>query len=92
MKKVFIDTLTNVSNFDGSSGYRVVDVVESGSEFPIASPYFWHEHTEDISGNQHLYYYDTTDETVKLKPVREEVNIDALLDELLLTEPKAPTP
>ena len=90
MKKVFIDALTNISNYDDSHGYRVVDVVEAGSEFPIASPYFWFDFAEDISGNQHLYYYDTTEQTIKLRPVREEVNIDALLDELLLSEIPAP--
>lgn len=94
MKKVFVDPKTIVTNTDETTGYRLCEIIESGTEHEIAEPYFWADlNIPDLSDGeiQSLYYYDPLDSTIKAKPVIvvPEKTIDELLDELLLTDPNA---
>ena len=39
MKKALISPIEPVENFDGTTGYRVADVLLN--EFEVSTPYFW---------------------------------------------------
>lgn len=87
MKKIFVDALSIINNYDGSSGYRLGNVVESGAENIVASPYFWIDCSDEVNDcNSCLHYYDTNLNSIVSIPVELRIDIDALLDELLLIE------
>ena len=84
--KIFIDPISTINNYDGTSGYRLCQVVNAGEEFPIAEPFFWIDYAGEFQGNLNEFYYDPDDQSVKSIPIEPEQNIDALLDDLLLSE------
>jgi hypothetical protein len=63
--KALISPNEPVVNYDGSTGYRVAEVVTQ--EFEVASPLFWTECPEDCV--QDVWYYNTTTDTCEPKPV-----------------------
>lgn len=45
---------------------RVAEVVPTGSQFPVASPLFWTECSDDVVADQ--WYYDTLTNEILVKP------------------------
>ena len=45
---------------------KLADIVEAGSEFPVASPYIWVDCPDDCESA--LWYYDTETQTCKQLP------------------------
>lgn len=64
--KALISSEEAVFNFDGTTGYRVADVHETG--FEVAPALFWVDCANDVVADQ--FYYDPVDSTIKAKPVR----------------------
>lgn len=54
MKHALISPKEPVHYFDGSSGYRICDVVSR--EFPVAPPFYWVEVADNVTGED--YYWD----------------------------------
>lgn len=64
--KALISLQEAVTNFDGTTGYRVAQINETG--FEVAEPLFWVDCAEDVVADQ--FYYDPQDSTIKAVPVR----------------------
>jgi hypothetical protein len=64
--KALISSQEAVTNYDGTTGYRVADVHETG--FEVAEPLFWVDCADDVLADQ--FYYDPSDSTIKLVPER----------------------
>lgn len=54
MKQALISPNEPVHYFDGSSGFRICEVVGQG--FPVASPFFWEPVPDDVTADD--YYWD----------------------------------
>lgn len=67
--KALISSEEAVFNFDGTNGYRVADVHETG--FEVAAALFWVDCADDVVADQ--FYYDPVDSTIKVVPVRPTV-------------------
>jgi hypothetical protein len=63
--KALISSQEVVTHFDGTTGYRVADVHETG--FEVANPLFWIECDDDVLADR--FYYDPVDSTIKAVPV-----------------------
>ncbi len=53
------------------TGYRVAEVVADGATFPVAETMFWTDFPFSLDPAlvpQDQYWYDTTDQTIKLTP------------------------
>jgi hypothetical protein len=53
------------------TGYRVAEVVADGATFPVAETMFWTAFPSDLDPAlvpQDLYWYDPTDQAIKLIP------------------------
>jgi hypothetical protein len=61
--KALISSVEQVQYFDGSAGYRVADVHETG--FEVAEPLFWIDCEEGVVADQ--FYYDPS--TQEILPV-----------------------
>jgi hypothetical protein len=64
--KALISTQEAVTNFDGTTGYRVADVHETG--FEVANPLFWIDCADDVLADR--FYYDPVDSAIKAVPER----------------------
>jgi len=64
--KALISSEEAVTNFDGTTGYRVADVHETG--FDVAPALFWVDCADDVIADQ--FYYDPLDSAIKAVPVR----------------------
>jgi hypothetical protein len=64
--KALISPEEAVSNFDGTTGYRVAQVHETG--FEVAEPLFWIDCADDVIADQ--FYYDPLDSAIKAVSVR----------------------
>ena len=64
--KALISSQEAVTNYDGTTGYRVAEVHETG--FEVAEPLFWVDCADDVVADQ--FYYDPSDSTIKLVPIR----------------------
>jgi hypothetical protein len=64
--KALISPEETVFYFDGTTGYRVAQVHETG--FEIAEPLFWIDCADDVVADQ--FYYDPSDSTIKAVPVK----------------------
>jgi hypothetical protein len=64
--KALISSQEVVTNFDGTTGYRVAEVQETG--FEVAEPLFWIDCADDVVAD--WFYYDTSDNTIKAVPVK----------------------
>jgi len=64
--KALISPEEAVFNFDGTTGYRVAEVNETG--FEVAEPLFWIDCADDVVADQ--FYYDPSDSTIKPVPVK----------------------
>lgn len=71
MKKALISFAPKalVTNYDGTSGYRVAEVVDEVFEVN-PTELFWVDCEDDVVAD--VYYYDTSDNTIKLKPIPPE--------------------
>jgi hypothetical protein len=67
--KALISSEEAVTNFDGTTGYRVADVHETG--FEVAQALFWVDCADDVVADR--FYYDTSDSTIKPMPVRPRI-------------------
>ena len=67
--KALISSQEAVTNFDGTTGYRVAQINETG--FEVAEPLFWVDCADDVVADQ--FYYDPQDSTIKAVPVRPTV-------------------
>ena len=68
MKKALISPNEPVVNFDGTSGYRVAEVVLN--EFEVAPPLFWNDCNNDCVQDE--WYYDTSKNECLPKPIGPE--------------------
>jgi hypothetical protein len=53
------------------TGYRVAEVVADGATFPVAETMFWTDFPSNLDSAlvpQDQYWYDPTDQTIKLIP------------------------
>jgi hypothetical protein len=53
------------------TGYRVAEVVADGATFPVAETMFWTNFSSNLDPalvSQDQYWYDQTDQTIKLIP------------------------
>jgi hypothetical protein len=53
------------------TGYRVAEVVADGATFPVAETMFWVDFPSNLDPTlvpQDQYWYDPTDQTIKLIP------------------------
>ena len=64
--KALISSEEAVFNFDGTNGYRVAEIHETG--FEVAAALFWVDCADDVVADQ--FYYDPVDSTIKAVPVR----------------------
>ena len=64
--KALISSEEVITNFDGTTGYRVAEVHETG--FEVAQALFWIDCADDVVANQ--FYYDPSDSTIKAVPVK----------------------
>lgn len=64
--KALISSEEVVTNFDGTTGYRVAEVHETG--FEVAEALFWVDCANDVVADQ--FYYDPVDSTIKPVPTR----------------------
>lgn len=55
------------TNEPRESGYRVAQVVVNGDEFEVGSGLFWVDCDDTVK--QDLYWYDPSDNTIKLVPI-----------------------
>ena len=58
------------------TGYRVAEVVADGATFPAAETMFWTDFPSNLDPTlvpQDQYWYDPTDQTIKLIPQPEPV-------------------
>lgn len=65
MKKALISPNEPIVNFDGTSGYRVAEVITQ--EFEVAAPLFWTDCPDDCVAD--VWYYDTSVNECLIKPV-----------------------
>lgn len=57
MKKALIDPLSI-----RETGYRVAEVVNNGSEFPVGEPYFWADCADNVVADQ--FWYNPANSTI----------------------------
>jgi len=71
MKKALISSAQNalITNYDGTSGYRVAEVVDEAFEVN-PTELFWVDCEDDVQAD--IYYYDTSDNTIKIIPIEPE--------------------
>jgi hypothetical protein len=62
MKQALISTIE-----PRQAGYRVAEVVADGSTFPVSTELFWTSCADEVV--QDKYWYDPSDQTIKLIPV-----------------------
>jgi hypothetical protein len=58
------------------TGYRVAEVVADGATFPVAETMFWTDFPSNLDPTlvpQDQYWYDPTDQTIKLIPQPEPI-------------------
>lgn len=58
------------------TGYRVAEVVADGAIFPVAETMFWTDFPSNLDPKlvpEDQYWYDPTDETIKLIPQPEPI-------------------
>jgi hypothetical protein len=58
------------------TGYRVAEVVADGATFPVAETLFWTDFPSNLDPAlvpQDQYWYDPTDQTIKLIPQPEPI-------------------
>jgi hypothetical protein len=69
--KALISTLE-----ERQTGYRVAEVVADGATFPVAETLFWTDFPSNLDPAlvpQDQYWYDPTDQTIKLIPQPEPI-------------------
>lgn len=57
MKKALIDPIQQ-----RETGYRVAEVVNTGSEFPVGQPYFWVDCADNVVADQ--FWYNPANSTI----------------------------
>lgn len=66
--KALISPNEPVQNWDGTTGYRVAEVVTQ--EFEVAQPLFWVDCPDDCIADQ--WYYNTSTNICEPKPIQPE--------------------
>lgn len=69
MKKALISKLESIHNFDGTSGFRVAQVENASNTFDVAEDLYWVDCDDNVEAD--YYYYDTTSNSILIKPVQE---------------------
>lgn len=68
MKKALISPNEHVVNYDGSTGYRVAEVVTQ--EFEVALPLFWTNCDDNCVADE--WFFNTANNTCEPKPIQPE--------------------
>jgi len=67
MTQALISPIELVVNNDNTTGYRVAQVEPDNSTFPVTDPMYWLSCDANVVADQ--YYFDTSSNTIKPKPV-----------------------
>jgi len=86
MKKALISTIEAITNFDGSTGFRIAQVENENNIFEVAEGLYWIDCNDDVVAD--LYYFDTSENVILPTPSKPQSNDPATkLKNFLIANP-----
>jgi len=66
MKKALISTIEAITNFDGSTGFRIAQVENENNIFEVAEGLYWIDCDDNVIAD--LWYFDTDKQVILAVP------------------------